>query len=611
MKTYRPFLLASFSVLTLLSSSLSFLLYANNISENSLALNQVERKTEQGLVRGFKSNNNTLSWQGIPFAKPPIGELRWKAPQAPEKRSHTLIANNNEALCLQKSGPLVTFNIFKWTPVMGSEDCLYLNIVTPNDLKNDEQLPVMVWIHGGGNSTGFKGNPAYSGEHFVEQGRVILVSVNYRLGPLGWFLHPALVNTSNNFADKSGNFGTLDLIEAIKWIRANIAYFNGNPNNITVFGESAGGTNTLSLILSPQAKGLFQQAIIQSGSYEPVTQAFASLPRSQGGHHYSSAEIVNKILMGIHQANNENEALALQNKLDAKTLATLLRNFDANTLIEFYPDTIAGMLDFPALNRDGIIIPAKDAETLFSNKENYNSMPIMLGTNKDENKTFMAFDSEYVAFPLRIKDKEKYNRTAKYLTDNWKINGVDKFARVLATSQKNVYAYRFDWDNFPKIAWIDFSELIGAGHGLEVPFLFTEQKKMKRKALSDAMISYWANFAYTGSPNISAHTESNNALPYWSSWNNEKQADKFIVFDGGEHGIHMSNEELFESELKKRLANDTSISDSAERCALFKTMFIPQDLNGFDMNEYFSFDNKSCKEMNSKKIIENSLHFYN
>jgi len=138
----------------------------------------------------------------------------------------------------------------------------------------------------------------------------------------------------------------------------------------------------------------------------------------------------------------------------------------------------------------------------------------------------------------------------------WKVNGVEKSASALAKSQKNVYAYRFDWDEFPKIAWVDFSELIGAGHGLEVPFLFTQQSKKKRKALSDIMIAYWTNFAYTGSPNKSINPEKNNTLPIWSEWNTSEQADKFILLDAGDRAIRMSNQELFENQLTKPTTED-------------------------------------------------------
>lgn len=586
-----------FTTFTLLLASVTAFANDNELEKVFSERSQLERITEQGLVRGFESELHTLSWQGIPFAAPPIGELRWKAPQAPKQREQTLNANNNNAMCVQKAGPLVTLNAFTWNDVIGSEDCLYLNITAPKDINADEQLPVMFWIHGGGNSIGYKGNAAYTGEHLAAKGRVVVVTVNYRLGPLGWFLHPALINTSAKLADKpdnylndsSGNYGTLDLIEALKWTRANIENFGGNPNNITVFGESAGGFNTYSLLASPQAKHLFHRAIVQSGGYHPSTQAFASLPHSSGGHEYSASEITASLLKAANSSIDVN---------DEKSLAAFLRNVDANTLVDMYPTRAAGMIDWPGVSRDGFVIPLEDSEVLFSNATNFNSMPIMLGTNRDENKTFLALDPRLVSFGFRINDKEKYNRTAKYLSDNWKITGVDNNARALAVSQGNVYAYRFDWDELPTLGWVNLSEVIGAGHGLEIPFVFGGFKsdfnldlvfdsanQHRRQLLSDAMMSYWTNFAYTGNPS----TGRNNELPEWTSWNNENKANKFMVLDAGENAIHMSNHDLYEHELKARLENDASISENAERCELYKSLFVPKDLNQYDLNEYLHF----------------------
>lgn len=601
-----------FSVLILLLASTN--LFAND-TEGKTELekvfserSQLERITEQGLVRGFESKLNTLTWQGIPFAKPPLGELRWKAPRPPEMREQTLNANNNNAMCLQKAGPLTTLNALTWNDVIGSEDCLYLNITAPKDLAEGEHLPVMFWIHGGGNSIGYKGNAAYTGEDLSAKGRVILVSVNYRLGPLGWFLHPALVNTSDNPADKSGNFGTLDLIEALKWTRSNIAYFNGNPDNITVFGESAGGTDTYSLLASAQAKNLFQRAIVESGAYNPSTQAFASLPNNLGGHLYSSSEIVNKILVDTKMAENENDAQVKQNNSHAKALAKTLRDYDGKALVALYPTFAAGMLTWPGISRDGFVIPFEDSKELFANTKSFNSMPIMLGTNRDENKTFLALDPNLVSFGFRVNDQEKYQRTAQYLANNWKINGVDNNARVLAESQGKIYAYRFDWDELPTIGWVNLSEMIGAGHGLEIPFVFGSFKsdfnldllfgsdtQNRRQKLSDAMMSYWTNFAYTGDPAKGR----NNELPEWAAWDNENKANKFIVLDAGENGIQMSNHDLYEYELKTQLEHDESISENEERCALFKALFIPKDLSHYDLNEYLNFGkatgNTSCE----------------
>lgn len=590
----------------LLATSLYFIFLSNNSNKTSNN-SAFDRMTEQGLVRGFASKHNTITWQGIPFALPPVGNLRWKSPQPPKKRQSILLANNNNTVCLQKTGSIITFNLINSNRMIGSEDCLYLNIVAPNNIKPDEKLPVMVWLHGGGRSKGDKGDKDYAGEHLAQQGRVILVNVNHRLGPIGWFLHPALVNSSDSVAEKSGNFGTLDIIESLKWTRANIQNFGGDPDNITLFGVSTGASNTLSLVLSPLAKGLFHKAIMQSGIYRPATQAYASLPYSEGGHKNSSSEIVSKILIKTQHASNKSDALSLQKNIDPQVLTAILKDFDAKEFIKLYDDSVSGMLNFPSLNSDGFVIPLENIETIFSKKENYNHMPMIFGSNLDENKIFMAFDLNFVSIPFGIRNPEKYKRTAKYLSENWRINAVDKIARAASESQDDIYAYRFDWNKLPKIGWIDFSELIGASHIFETPFIFTKQHKQKRKALSDAMISYWTNFAYSGSPNQSNSKNQQHELPEWSKWDNSEQANKFIILNTGDKGIKMSNEELFESDLKNRLRNDMTISDSIERCILYKTMFMPQDLTGFDLREYLSFDSNGCS---TELDITNNYHFF-
>ena len=201
------------------------------------------RTISNGTVIGFIEPNGAHVWRGIPFAKPPVGELRWKAPLPPDDWNETLEALESCIPCTQYGGPLASVPKKQFETVVGSEDCLYLNIwappFAPEDLPSgNARLPVMVWIHGGGNSVGHGGS--YNGKYLAEKQNVIIVTTNYRLGPFGWFYHPALAESVAPAEGKSGNFGTLDIIRALSWVKRNISAFGGNPDNVTIFGESAG-----------------------------------------------------------------------------------------------------------------------------------------------------------------------------------------------------------------------------------------------------------------------------------------------------------------------------------------------------------------------------------
>ena len=222
-----------------------------------LSASDIEIKTSSGISVGFISSG-VNNWDDIPYAKPPVGDLRWKAPREITDSDNILLAKDNN-FCIQRPsgmGGSEGDGFFS-----GTEDCLYLDIKAPKKISL-KKLPVMFWIHGGGNTSGLK--DIYDFSKMVKRHDVIVVSINYRLGPFGWFTHPAIQDLQNGL-DKTSNFGTLDIIEALKWVKSNISLFGGDPKNITIFGESAGGHNVFSLLASNEAKGLFHKAISQSG----------------------------------------------------------------------------------------------------------------------------------------------------------------------------------------------------------------------------------------------------------------------------------------------------------------------------------------------------------
>ncbi len=238
------------------------ILLANFVFNIHLAVSQTPTvRTKYGLISGIKKSN-LLIFKGIPFAAPPIGDLRWKAPENPKPWNGIKKCDKFSASPIQnKPQPF-----YCWTeefiapPEPLSEDCLYLNVWTAAQ-KDKRKLPVFVWIYGGGFNSGSAACKIYDGESYAKNG-VLFVSINYRVGPFGFMSHPELSAEQNN---ASGNYGIMDQIQALKWIKENIAYFGGDPKNITIAGQSAGSMSVNSLIASPLAKGLFHKAITQSG----------------------------------------------------------------------------------------------------------------------------------------------------------------------------------------------------------------------------------------------------------------------------------------------------------------------------------------------------------
>ena len=575
------------------------------------------RPTTMGDVVGYKEDNTTHAWLGVPFARPPVGELRWKAPMPPEAWEGAREALRVCSVCTQYGGPLGSVEKQHYNQPVGSEDCLYLNIhapyFKPEDIpKTDKRLPVMVWLHGGGNSIGHGGY--YSGKNLAKKYNLIIVTINYRLGPLGWFSHPALKDDPMTPEDRSGNYGTLDIIAALSWVKDNISNFGGDPGNVTVFGESAGAVDTLTLMLSPNAKGLFHKAISQSGMARIVSMGNAENYRddpSAKGHPFSSREIVNRLLIADGLAADREAAREYQNRMRKEDLGVYLRQKSNADLLRTYRPGPFGMISFPAVFQDGAVLPKGDPLALFKDANQYNPVPLMIGTNRDEFKMFMAQDPEfvkrYLGVIVRFKDPVFYQLFAKYRSDAWKAIGVDAIAESIAASNaEKVYAYRFDWDEEPSILGMDMRKLVGAAHGLEIPFvfnsfdnslgmmkvLFTKKNYPGRQDLSDSMSSYWAEFAYSGSPGKGI----NQREFEWKPWDNSAlDADKFIVFDtqkGG--GIRMSRGTVDIINLKARLLSDQSFPEQKQHCQTYVGLFDGTPL--WNDEEYENLGKHGCAD---------------
>jgi para-nitrobenzyl esterase len=555
--------------------------------EKSQPAPHTRRTLDSGDVLGSEGTYGGDEWRGIPYARSTAGELRWRAPQPPEPWSGVREALADGSPCPQLASPFGGRSLEEGT-VLGSEECLFLNVFAPRFERGavptgDARLPVMVWIHGGGNTIGEAG--FYDGGNLAVKGNVIVVAVNYRLGLFGWLRHAALAGPGASADDRSGNFGTLDLVRALEWVQQNAAAFGGDPRRVTIFGESAGGGNVFSLIASPRAAGLFHRAIVQSGGTWTHSTAQAERLADDGGHAASSAELAIKLMLADGSAADTAAAHARLASLAPADLATYLRGKSQAELLAAVDSRFAGMYDATDLIRDGHVLPTDEIHARLEHKGGYNAVPIVLGTNRDESKLFMFGDPKLVRrwfwlFPAR-RDPERYERSAEYQSLLWKVRGADMPATAMRRTQgPSVFVYRFDWDEEPSSIFADLPALIGAAHAVEIPFvfghfqfgrlgnaMFTEENLAAREALSEAMVSYWSEFAYTGDPGSGRHGD----LPRWTPWNDASaDADKFIVLDTqADGGLRMAKGSLTRDALLARLEQDERFASHDSRCVVF------------------------------------------
>jgi para-nitrobenzyl esterase len=447
----------------------------------AMAANSV--KVGGGLVEGTFENGLAV-YRGIPFAAPPVGDLRWRAPQLAAKWQGVLRADKFGARCMQGGAQ---------TPDM-SEDCLYLNVWSPAKSAGD-RVPVLVWIYGGGFSGGATSIPTYSGEQLAKRG-VVLVSIAYRVGPFGFLAHPGLSAETNNHI--SGNYGLLDMIAGLQWIQKNIAAFGGDPRRVTIFGESAGGIAVSMLCASPLAKGLFHGAISQSGgSFGP--------PRVGG--------MPGENMVRLADAERAGEAYA---KSAGASSIEALRKLPADQVMAATKGQ-RGM-SWPIV--DGCVIP--DDQYKLYQAGRYNDTPILVGYNSDEGISFSVARTPE-AYVKYVRDR--FGPHADNLLKLYPVGAaaVTKPARDLMrdaafgwhtwiwarlhsqAGKSKVFYYCFD--QHPPHPPGSPEEDHGSPHGLDVPYVFQHLGELKPPAttadqmISDAMATYWTNFAKRGDPN--------------------------------------------------------------------------------------------------------------
>lgn len=551
------------------------------------------RSIGAGNLTGLVQENGSYAWLGIPFAKPPVGELRWKLPQPIDSWQGNFEANKNIEPCPQFVSTLSEgFADTDGDKVVGNEDCLYLSVYTPSGASPEKPLPVMYWIFGGGNNSGYAGD--YNGGNLAESQNVIVVTVNYRLGPLGWFLHPALIAKDASGAEAGGNWSTVDTILGLQWVQDNIAAFGGDKNNVTIFGESAGAANVMSLVTSPMAKDLFHKAIVESGGVGTTSMEQGSnyVDDEVAGHAHSSREIVNKILVRDGKAADRDAAKKLQTAMSDETIKELLYKQSAAEFLTLYNPQASRNYPAPKKFTDGSVYLATPPMEQLAKGE-YNQVPIILGTNRDELRIYQFRAPEMMK--LLETDPEEYIRIAKYQSDAWKLRAVDELARVMNPVQgDSVFTYRFEWDEEANTSGTDLSVAVGAAHATEMAFVFNDwdvgfipkemmydpARNASRDFLSHNMGSYWANFAYSGSPGKGRDEN----LPEWQAWRNGSDNAKMIIFDteqGG--GIRMSKMEMTAESIKAEFLKD-NFSQDENKCSTYRATFLR--MGTFDKEEY-------------------------
>ena len=543
------------------------------------------RTITEGEVLGAQDAHDTYVWKGLPFARPPTGDLRWRAPGPSEPWAGRREALEFGQQCVQLGNSPAG--------VVGDEDCLYLNVWSPITgavATGTDRRPVMFWIHGGGNSIGSAHTDIYNGAFLAGEHDVVVVSIHYRLGPLGWFRHPAVTGAAGNPADASGNFGTLDIVAALRWVNRNIGAFGGDLSTVTIFGESAGGFNVLSMLASPRAAGLFHRAISQSGGLALTSPCRAESYTEDGGHRYRRPELANLLMVYAGTATDRAAAKAQQDSMPPAQVEALLRSAPAADLYASLGAGFGGMIGNPDLFGDGYVLPA--GQTIYSIFEagNHNPVPVMLGTNRDETKLFAMMgpgtEKLFGVIPRRPVDPIAWKRDNRYGSDLWKARAVDELADRLVTSQsQGVFAYRFDVDEWRDLGVLDFKPLLAAAHALEIPFifgnfpkplriLFPDSRQNEFELISSSMASYWTAFARDGEPGT-GHAGTEQA---WTGWSTT--GPSLMVFDTtSDGGIRLERKRTLFADVKHRFMSDSTYPSAEAHCQAYRGFFRSEQYN--------------------------------
>ena len=523
----------------------------------------VERRTEFGVVVGENdaSTNGTYNWKGIPFAKAPVGDLRWKAPVDPDPWS-TRDAKAFGNACVQ-SGRLYgpgSNNQYDATigttlgQTVGAEDCLYLNIWRPSNSASPR--PVVVFVHGGSNISGYTADPVYDGAMLATTANVVVVTVNYRLGIFG-FLNQTQLKTGANANDDSGNFAILDVIKSLQFVQRNIAAFGGDPARVTLMGQSAGAVDIYAVLASPlvvnASPALLHRLAPISGGLSLASElppgSLATLSPASAYQAQGNLLLLNMLVADGTAADTTAAQAYVATQTNAQ-IAAYLRSKTPDQLLttvltRLAPIGASGSGPIP----EGTVLPADPVAEIAAGR--YLKVPVLAGNTRDEGKLFPTFlalspalggvsgrlltDAQVFSMAFGYDPNAAPATTveawipAVYLPTNTPVTGFtartellnqiffgasrDHMLNTLKTQQPDVWYYRFDWDEEPA----PFNEIYGAAHAFDLPFLFgnfgpsllanfvhSTANQPGRLALSDAMMKSLGAFAYNGDPNNAA-----------------------------------------------------------------------------------------------------------
>lgn len=543
---------------------------ATSTGKNTAAVQPIQEivETQYGLVQGFTDREtNILVWKGLPYAKAPVGDLRWKAPEDPEVWTGLLEATESGNMGIQ----------YSWGKLLGDEDCLNLDIYRPDT--DEHNLPVMLYIHGGNNQTGT--SEEIDPSKFVNKANSVVVSVNYRLGILGFNALSAL-NTGDPDED-SGNYTLLDFEKALDWIGENITEFGGDPHNITIAGFSAGGRDVMAMLLSPIYKGKFHKAISLSGGMtladrqdsEKVAAKALSVLAVEDNVKSSEEEAYKWLLSGTTEVRD------YLYSLPAERLASLMGNAGIR------------MSAFPHLFTDGAVLPKDGFET-----QKYNNVPLIMITGSDEFTLFGRYDRKFARVPeedlLAETDiKKEVDFALKYGNSFYELFNAQESAQIMLDSYKSpIYTGKILYGRNNDSAGDRMANIYGAFHGIWIPLMtgipsgFSAQfphafSNEGAKDLSEQFMAYIGNFLWAGNPN-------GEKLVQWDSWVDAVKGPSHLLLDvqGNQASVSMTEERADYFEIIGEMEEDSTIPDEK------KDEIIREVLNGRwfsrGLDEYFN-----------------------